>query len=124
MIPQPKIKYIGAHKVNGRGLWVLLQDFQWQGHKVPKGFITDGGSIIDLFAGYIKPTGLGFPCFIIHDYMYSTHDRKRILADLQMKRLMKLRGINIFQCDLAFIGVRIGGHKSWNCPDPTFDDCV
>ncbi len=126
MIPMPRLKYIGAHKVTGRGLWQLLEDFQWEGHKIPAGFITDGGSIPRCFQWYLNPTGIFFVCFIIHDYLYTTHQINRLLSDLQLKRLMKLRGGSVLQCDSAFIAIRIGGggKRSWDAPNPTIYDAI
>ena len=124
--PQIKVQYIGYYEESGRGLWLVLQDFYWEGHFVPKGFISDGGSVPYLFQSTLKPTGKGFVPFIIHDMLYSNinHKLNREQSDKQLKRLLILRGVNKNLSHLIYIGLRLGGKGDWDSPDWTIDDAV
>lgn len=101
--------------------WKLLKKLVYQSallHKiidVPKDFITDFSSvprvpIIFLFFG-----DRAHRESVIHDYLYRTvpHMCTRVQADRVFLEAMKVRGKNVFIRVSMYVGVRIGGSKSW-----------
>lgn len=65
------VKHIAPDHWWQRAKWELLQDYtSWNGMvTVPKGFITDGATIIWLLRWRFSPTGKWFGAAIIHDYI-------------------------------------------------------
>lgn len=101
--------------------WKLLEKFVYDageiGSKdniiVPAGFITDMGSVPRIFWNILSPWGKASKAFILHDYLYSTEKRSRLVSDAILLEAMEVLGVNWFQRKLIYNGVRMGGWIAW-----------
>jgi len=120
------IEYIGVQESSGRGLWVFTEDWTFDGYTIPKGFVTDGGSIPKLFWSFLNPTGAGMSAYCVHDWLYTTHQVSRLEADTILKELLMKRNLGVFHSNCAFYAVRLfgGGKNSWDAPGPKVEDAV
>jgi hypothetical protein len=72
--------------------FILLEDFEYNGYTVPKGYITDGASIPRIFWSFYPPNRPDYlPAAIVHDHLcdlerYVEGDRefKNCLDDLDI----------------------------------------
>lgn len=80
---------------------------------VPKGFVTDGGSVPRPLWGIVSPWGKASKPYILHDWLYHTQDRTRLVSDAILLEAMEVVGVNGFQRFLIYSGVRIGGWVAW-----------
>lgn len=96
----------------GDGEYMVYAD--WNG--IPKGFITDGGSIPRFLwrlfghpfdSDYIEE-------YVIHDYDYSTGRIPRDEADAKMRDGLKAKGMGIIKRNLIYAGVRLFGRSHYN----------
>lgn len=102
--------------------WKLLEEFVYDvgelggndSIKVPVGFVTDMGSVPRLFWSIIDPWGPPAKAFIIHDYLYHTQERSRLVSDAILLEGMEVLGVNRFKRWLIYRGVRLGGWVAWN----------
>jgi hypothetical protein len=102
---------------NGSRLFRLESAFRYRSSfgviTVPPGFITDGASIPRCFWNILAPFGEYFEAAIIHDYLYSPHNRRftRAQADAIFKEAMFNVGIGWFTRGLIYRAVRLFGGK-------------
>lgn len=68
-------------------LYVLLEDFEFLGVKVPKGFVTDGATIPRIFWPILPPVHKYFPAAIVHDYLLTQLTRDE--ADAKFNEALK-----------------------------------
>jgi len=101
--------------------WELLEDFEWHGLVVPKGFITDWASIPRPFWSIINPAGRIKSASLVHDYAYSVkgvfpnyprHTRRQ--CDGIFMDIMIVVGMSWFKRTMAYQAVRIFGWIAWN----------
>ncbi len=120
------VAYIGVQPSSGRGLWMFTEDWTYDGYTIPKGFITDGGSIPRVFWFFLNPAGAGMPAYCVHDYLYTTHTTSREEADKILRDLLEKRGLGTFHSTCAYLAVRAfgGGKTSWDAPNPTLEEAV
>ena len=120
------IDYIGIQKSSGRGLWILTEDWTYGGFTVKKGFVTDGGSIPRPLWFFLNPTGQGMAAYVIHDWLYTTHELSRLESDKVLSDLLIKLDIGWFPSLSAFWAVRAfgGGKRSWDAPGPTENDAI
>ena len=81
---------------------------------VPAGFVTDGGSVPRPLWGIVSPWGKASKPYILHDWLYHTQDRTRLVSDAVLLEAMEVVGVNWFQRWLIYRGVRLGGWMAWN----------
>lgn len=101
--------------------WKLLEEFVYDVGElgggdsiiVPAGFITDMGSVPRIFWNIIDPWGRPAKAFLIHDYLYSTHQRSRLVSDAILLEAMEVLGVHPFKRWLIYRGVRMGGWVAW-----------
>lgn len=98
--------------------WGLASDFRYQDDSlglitVPKGFLTDGGSVPPFVQGFINPYGKGFRAFVIHDYLYATQTHQRHDCDECLKRALRDCGENWFDANVQADAVEEGGEAAW-----------
>ena len=67
--------------------YILLDDFEFIGVKVPKGFVTDGATIPRIFWPVLPPVHKYFPAAIVHDYLLTVLSRDE--ADKQFNEALK-----------------------------------
>lgn len=102
--------------------WELLSPFVYDvgelGGKdkivVPRGFQTDFGSVPKLFWNIVSPIGPATAAFVLHDYLYSTQERTRLVSDAILLEALEILKVNWFQRWLIYRAVRVGGWISWN----------
>lgn len=67
--------------------FILLEDFEYNGHIVPKGYITDGATIPRLLWFIYPPNRPDYlPAAIVHDYLCDEENYKE--ADKQFKNCL------------------------------------
>ena len=92
--------------------WRLIGDWEYNGIRVPAGFITDGASVPRILYWLFEPTGVLFLPAIVHDYFYATQQISRAEAD-KIFRENVIRESNIVAGYLAWIGIRLFGWIPW-----------
>lgn len=86
--------------------------------EVPSGFLTNYASIKSLhnailFPLYALVSGYGNYASTIHDYLYSEKKRSRKECDIIFYEALRAEGIARWRAYLMYLGVRIGGIKSY-----------
>lgn len=102
--------------------WKLLEAFVYHVGElggpdniiVPAGFVTDMGSVPRIFWGIVDPWGKASKAFLIHDWLYETKERSRLVSDAILLEGMEVLGVNWFKRWLIYHGVRAGGWMAWN----------
>lgn len=112
----------GMPLFNRRGLqlWKLTEEFIFISGNyrmritVPKGFVTDLASIpkIPFLYEYLGNI-IQMPA-VIHDYLYSTAEVSRIVADGILLEAMQVTNVDKAQQGLIYNGVRVGGESAYN----------
>ena len=92
--------------------WRLIGDWEYNGIRVPAGFITDGASVPRILYWLFEPTGVLFLPAIVHDYFYATQQISRAEAD-KIFRENVIRESNIVAGYLAWVGIRLFGWIPW-----------
>ena len=81
---------------------------------IPAGFVSDGGSVPRFLWMFIDPWGAAAKAFWLHDHMYNTQERSRLVSDAILMEAMEVLGVNWLKRKLIYRGVRIGGWVAWN----------
>jgi hypothetical protein len=118
---------IRVEALDGGRQWKLLERFVYDvgslggndSIEVPAGFITDMGSVPRIFWWLIDPWGPPAKAFIIHDYLYSTKERSRLVSDAILLEAMEVCGVDPVTRWLIYRGVRIGGWVPWKKKNAT-----
>lgn len=111
----------GQPLFNRRGLqlWQLTEDFYFISAvyririTVPKGFVTDLASIPKIPFVYEYLGGIIQMPAVIHDYLYSTQEVTRSIADLILLEAMQVTGVSKSQQGLIYNGVRVGAASAY-----------
>lgn len=80
---------------------------------VPAGFEWDGGSVPRIFWNLVDPWGKASKAYLLHDWLYHTQDRSRLVSDAILMEAMEVLGVNFFKRKIVFRAVRIGGWMAW-----------
>lgn len=82
---------------------------------VPVGFEYDKGSV-PRFAWPLMPRDdrSGVLAWLVHDYLYATHETTRQEADQIMYELLRAGGMGRIRASAAYRAVRLGGWSAWN----------
>jgi hypothetical protein len=113
-----------AGTVNGSRIFMLECPFRYFSSfgviTVPGGFITDGASIPRCFWNILAPFGEYFEAAIIHDYLYSPHNRRftRAQADAIFKEAMFNVGIGWLKRETIYRAVRAFGWTAFKGNPP------
>ena len=84
--------------------FILLEDFKYKDHVVPKGFITDGATIPRIFWFIYPPNRPDYlPAAVIHDYLCEKEMYKE--ADSMFKNCLSDLEIHKFTINTFYIGV-------------------
>lgn len=98
------------------GYWRLLADLVWEGKErivVPAGFVTDLASIPPGLRGVLLQNGRSRRGAVLHDFLYATQQRSRLMADLTFREALRAEGVPRRAQSLYYAGVRMGGKKVW-----------
>jgi hypothetical protein len=106
-------------------LFILLAVYRYLSDRfgeieVPAGFITDGASVPRIFWNIFAPFGDYFCAAIIHDFLYSKHNRHRHRAecDLIFLEAMEAAGVPWLRRRLIYRAVRLGGWAAFKGDPP------
>lgn len=77
------------------------------------GFVTDGGSVPELFWNIISPWGKNTIAFLMHDGIYAGELLEREQADWILLEMMEYCGTNWFERNSAWRCVRNFGDSIW-----------
>lgn len=98
-----------------RGLWQLLTPLVYESDiakrliVVPSGFVTDFESCPRVPVAFTLFGAMADRAAVIHDYLYSTAEVPRSMADAVLKEACIASGIPAWRAYGIWIGVRIGG---------------
>lgn len=117
-----RVERIEDDSRDGRGTWLLLAALIFVSRiadrvfTVPAGFVTDLASVPRLPFVYLLTGGLGHAAAVLHDWLYTTHEVPRDVADAIFREALVHCGVSKWQAYLMWLGVRVGGASSWNAP--------
>ena len=104
--------------------YYLIEPIYWipnvdqRGHfqavEVPKGFVTDLASIPWQLWSVLRPDGEYAYAAIVHDYLYWTQDRTRLMSDEILKSSMEDFDVDKLKLQAIYRGVRAFGEGAWN----------
>ncbi len=80
---------------------------------VSKGFKTDLASVPRLPLVYMLTADFAKSASVVHDYLYSTREVPRILADAVFKEASEVCKVPAWQRGLMWLGVRVFGGSHW-----------
>jgi len=81
---------------------------------VPTGFQTDLASVPRLPLAYLLFGGVGDAAAVVHDYLYSTQQVSRKMADDVLTEAMKVSGVAGWRRFPMWLGVRLFGGSHWS----------
>jgi hypothetical protein len=81
---------------------------------VPAGTIWDGGSVPQIFWNVVSPWGRASKAYLLHDHLYATQERSRLVSDAILMEAMEVLGVNYFQRKAVYQCVRLFGFVAWN----------
>lgn len=92
--------------------WVLLEDYG----EVPRGFVTDGGSIPRFFWRVIGSPMEAATCgpYIRHDWRYQTGLMSRADADDALYEELREAGVGYARAKAIYLAVRACGWRHYN----------
>lgn len=82
--------------------------------RVPAGFVWDGGSVPRFLWSLLDPWGSASKAFLLHDYLYRTQTRSRLVSDAIFMEAMEVLGVGFIKRKILYRGVRMGGMFTWN----------
>jgi hypothetical protein len=97
------------------GAWVVAQPFYYDSDvakrviTVPRGFPTDLASTPRIPLVYEVAGNIATKAAVIHDYLYTSGQESRAVADAVLREAAELAGVSWWQRWTMYIGVRIGG---------------
>jgi Protein of unknown function (DUF1353). len=81
---------------------------------VPKGFVTDFGSIPKIFRPVLGSTGPYSQAAVVHDYLYWVQSCTRKQSDNLLAIAMRESGVSAIKHWAIYSGVRAGGTSAWD----------
>ena len=118
--------------VSVSGEWVVDRDLIYHSkagdwYAVPRGFITDLASIPKALRWLIDVNGKHRRAAVLHDYLYCSQITTREEADALFLEAMGMIGVDTYQRNAMWSGVRAFGWRYWNkrtSPDDAIQDYV
>lgn len=110
-----EVELVNDSDHEGRGSWRLLSPLQYQSDiakstiEVPTGFVTDFASVPRLPVTYALAGDTAHKAATLHDYLYSTGEFPRSVADAVLKEAALAEGVPSWRAWLIYTGVRLGG---------------
>jgi hypothetical protein len=123
--PDPLV-FSHAATQNGSAIFRLTLPFTYLSTEhgpitVPVGFMTDGASVPRIFWNVLSPFGDYFSAAVIHDFLYSPHNRRfdRRTCDRIFLAAMIDAGVPFIRRRVIYRAVRLGGWAAFrgNPPD-------
>lgn len=114
-----KIEEIEDYAHDGGGAFRLLaeliyfSDVAGRVIRVPTGFETDFASVPRVPIVYDLLGNLARMAATVHDYLYTTCDTDRLMADDVFYEAAVASGVPAWKAKLMWMGIRIGGGKHW-----------
>ena len=107
--PEIPVAFIGPSKIQ------LKDDAYLHGCLIPKGFISDGGSVPVAFHFVAKPFGAGLKSFLPHDWMYVREGLPiaRKQADILLYENLRRDGFGWLRAKTVYRAVRMFGWRHW-----------
>jgi hypothetical protein len=99
--------------------WILRAPLIWAGEKetvtVPEGFVTDLASVPRMAQGMpgFEPTGLSRRPAVLHDWLYSSGELRRMEADAVFYRALRREGAHEATARIYYRAVRVFGGSAW-----------
>lgn len=106
-------------KVRPKALWRLHRELRYYSPLlkktivVPKDFVTDFASVPRLILAYTFFGGKADEAAVIHDWLYSTQEVSRAIADAVFQEAIESLGYSRFTSTMMYSGVRAGGWIPW-----------
>ena len=104
---------------DGRGRWAVLAALFYKSDvanriiKVPAGFQTDYASVPRLPLTYWLTGDTAHAAAVVHDWLYTSHEVPRAVADDVFREAMKVTGVPAWRATLMWVAVRLAGKGSW-----------
>ena len=104
---------------DGDNTWRLFSDMRYEScllkktFTVPKGFKTNFASVPRLPFAYLLFGGVANQAAVVHDYLYSSGEVTRSQADAVLREASKTSGVNWFQRNAMWLGVRVAGSSHY-----------
>jgi hypothetical protein len=101
------------------GQWVLTEALLYYSSVadrlivVPKGFQTDLASTPRLPVIYLLAGNVATKAAVVHDWLYSSGEVSRKVADAVLREASEASGVSWFQRWMMWAGVRIGGSSHY-----------
>jgi len=101
------------------GQWVLTEPLLYSSEiaqgviTVPKGFQTDFASTPRLPVIYWLTGNVAAKAAVVHDYLYSSGQFPRAMADAIFREASEVIGVSWFRRWTMWLGVRIGGSSHY-----------
>ncbi len=98
-----------------RGTWTLLAPLEYVSDllnrviTVPTGFVTDFASVPRIPIAYLLTGDSGHEAAVVHDFLYTSHEVERDLADAVFREALLCGGEPGWRAWAMWVGVRIGG---------------
>ena len=86
-------------------LYVLLNDLEFFGYVVPKGFVSDGATVPRIAWALLPPVHEYFPSAVLHDWMIE-QGFPRKLSDQVFRDSMIELGVNKYRARIMYAAVR------------------
>lgn len=80
---------------------------------VPAGFIWDGGSVPRIFWELVDPWGSASKAYLLHDWLYHTQERSRLVSDAILMEAMEVLGVGFIKRKVIYRAVRMFGGIAW-----------
>jgi hypothetical protein len=102
------------------GKWILTAPLIYQSDVaartiiVPKGFQTDLASVPRLPVIYLLTGDTASQAAAVHDYLYSTHEVPRDVADAVLREASAVIGVPAWRRWTMWAGVRMFGASHWD----------
>lgn len=106
------------------GIWELLAPFSFQSSTTgttitaPQGFRTDFCSVPRVPLAYDMLGNRARMSGTIHDYLYTTHEFPREVADQVLREMLTVNDVGDFEAEIFYQAVRAYGGSHWG-PTPT-----
>lgn len=108
--PQPVLQPIKGKK----DFWIYVEDYNYDGHFIPKGFPTDLDSIPRIPFIYAILKGEARASAGIHDWHYATGILPRAEIDLIFYEHMLLEGVHPKKAKAIYLAVKYFGKKHYD----------
>jgi Protein of unknown function (DUF1353) len=87
---------------------------RFQRVRVPQGFVTDLATIPWELWSVLRPDGEYAYAAIVHDYLYWTQTRTRLMSDEILRSSMEDFHVDRLKIQAIYRGVRAFGERYWN----------